>query len=263
MKKLIPVVALLMASLSAHAEEAATPPDSEFSISLALGAAPRYEGARNYRALLFPYTSGYVRTQVGKFSLAGGGLAWTPLETRNFELGLVLAYDGGRKDSDSHGPVGGSAHLAGMGTLNGTAESGVQGIWHLGRVDLHATALHALGHNGHRGAHGELGASYGYALTEQLGGSLGLSTQWGDRSYNRAYFGVTPNQAAHTAFQVYEPGAGFKSVALASALKYRIDAHYSVGGMLSVSTLLGSDRHSPIVERRSALTAALGVGYTF
>lgn len=264
--RMIAFSALLTMFGTAHADDPgpdAAPPESGFSVGLMAGITPRYVGSREFHAQILPYASGHITTQAGLFALEGDGFSWTPFMTDSFEVSLILGHDGGRKEKNGGMLSQGSDHLKGMGEIKSTAESGIRGIWRLGSVSLHAKILRGLGHQGHAGTHGEFGSSYEHAFSNRLGGSIGLAAQWGDRAYNRAYFGVTPEQSARTAFKTHDPGAGISSVDLSSGLRYQFDAHYAVQGAAILSQLVGKAAKSPIVQRRTGFTTMAGVTYTF
>lgn len=82
-----------------------------------------------------------------------------------------------------------------------------------------------------------------------------------DRKLNNYYYGVRPSEAA-AARPAYEPGGGVNGELGVSAV-YRITERWRLTGALAATRWSSGVLASPIVERRTQLTALAGVAYDF
>jgi outer membrane protein len=82
-----------------------------------------------------------------------------------------------------------------------------------------------------------------------------------DRKLNNYYYGVRPSEAA-AARPAYEPGGGVNAELGVSAV-YRITERWRLTGALAATRWSSGVLASPIVERRTQLTALAGVAYDF
>jgi outer membrane scaffolding protein for murein synthesis (MipA/OmpV family) len=109
----------------------------------------------------------------------------------------------------------------------------------------------------------DLGAGYAKRLALQWRAALGVGATWVNANYMQEFFGVTPLQAAATGYAVYSPGAGIRDVRANASLTYFVDARWSVTGAVTVSSLQGNTRDSPIVLDRTPITGLLALSYSF
>lgn len=242
-------------------------PDSEPPLTYRLGinvmSAPKYEGSSERHLGVTPDGEIHWRTaNAGVYSLSPGGLMWTPRLDPVFTYGVILGYDGGRDDRDRHGGRG-SAHLHGMGKIEGSTEVGVFGSVELGPVTVNSTLLAATADKGHSGVHGALEFEFGLPLAAGAGIALTPGLSWGNREYSQAYFGVTPAQSTASGLRSYAPRGGITSVGFTASTTMPLGEHWSLNGAIGIHRLVGDAANSPVVERRNQPFASVGASYSF
>jgi outer membrane protein len=257
--------AAIAASPRAAAQASGTEAAPAFSGSLGTGAAslPTYEGSPNRRGALAASLSLRYRTQgAGSFELTQRGLAWQFHESGPLRLGLLGSGDPGRKTKNTSAadPTPGDERLAGLGDIRASPEAGAMLGW--GPVNL--AYRQSLGDRGHRGKQVDLTAEYPIPLTSRLAISLGAGATWADQRYMQAYFGVTPEQAAASAFGVFTPEAGVRKAELTVGAEYTLLPKWKLQTSLGVVGLLGDAKDSPLVdEQATSATGYVGVSYAF
>lgn len=235
-----------------------------WSHSLAIGALtlPTYEGSPNRRTLVGPDLTVSYRSRGGStLELGSRGLVWQALELGDLRLGLVGAFDPGRKTRrmKATNPTPGDERLAGLGDVRASAEAGVL----LGYGPVSLQARKALGDRGHQGTRVELSLGWPLALTDKLGLRLGAGLHWADEHYQQAYFGVTPKQAQASAFKAFTPRAGWYRAEASVGAEYEWAKDWKLQGSLGFSRLAADAAASPLVARKSAPTASVALAYSF
>lgn len=95
---------------------------------------------------------------------------------------------------------------------------------------------------------------------------LGVGLTWVSGSFNRTYFGVTPDDSAASGLPVYTPGGGLQQGTGWLGAIYRIDQHWHVGAMIYYQRITGSAADSPIVTQRGTrnqITYGAGIAYAW
>lgn len=112
---------------------------------------------------------------------------------------------------------------------------------------------------GHEGWVADLGADVVLRPAQDLTVTLGPRILWGSDAYSNTYFGVTPAEAAASAFTPYAPGAGLVSAGLEVGASYEISPGWSLEGTVGWERLTGAAATSPIVQARDGFKASLVV----
>lgn len=97
-----------------------------------------------------------------------------------------------------------------------------------------------------------------------LGTGLGLT--WVSGSFNRTYFGVTPDDSAASGLPAYTPSGGLEQGTAWLATIYQIDKHWYAGAMIYMQRITGSAADSPIVTQRGTrnqITYGAGIAYAW
>jgi outer membrane protein len=76
-------------------------------------------------------------------------------------------------------------------------------------------------------------------------------------------FGIDATQSANSGYAVYTPSAGLRDVRINTSLTYRVTERIGITGAVSLSSLQGDAKDSPIVRRRSSANGVLAVSYAF
>lgn len=260
---LLPFVGLALTALGVNTARA----EDGFHGLLGAGIAyaPTYDGAKERRTqgVLLPD----LHYRAGAFEASTtGGLRYWAIDQEQLQLALVLGVDGGRAEKKTGGGLGasGSDRLRGMGKLSATAELGLAGSWQGLGLPLSFSLMRAVsGSRGHGGTHGTVEATWPFYQRDKLQLAAELGLGWGDRRYQQAYYGVTAEQAARTAFKAYAPSAGLHGLDLRLNGQYQLSEHWSLMGSVGYHRLLGDAARSPLTERKATPVAMLGVGYKF
>ncbi len=189
------------------------------------------------------------------FSIGTNGLGYAIGRSPQFQYGVGLGYDMGRKAD------GGA--LAGMGDVPGHLIAG--GFFNYGLTrDFNLTsALRVGAGEGGKGAVLDLGAVYRINLSPQWRLGLGVTTTWANRDYMQSFYGVTDAQSASSGNAVYTPGAGFREVGANVALSYQINREVSATVGVAATSLMGDARNSPLARNPDSINGMIGLSYKF
>jgi outer membrane protein len=122
------------------------------------------------------------------------------------------------------------------------------------------------GIGGHEGWTGSAGADYVARDGDKYLFSVGPRVTWSNAQYHRAYFGVTPAEAARTGLAAYRPGSGVQALGAATSFLTQLSARWGIYSYAKYDRLVGDAARSPIVRRhgsRDQLSGGLGLTYTF
>jgi MipA family protein len=216
--------------------------------------APDYMGSDERRVLVLPSID--YQWKNGWFAGLTNGIGYQFASRPDLQFGLRVTADLGRDESRS-------SALAGMGDINPRPEAGVFfNVLPTREVFLTSSLRYGAG-NDRNGLQLDLGAGVARQLGAQWRAALGVAATWADADYMQAFFGVTPQQAAASGHAAYGAGSGFRDVRFNASLTHFIDARWSVTGALTVRSLQGDARDSPIVFERTPVTGVLALSYGF
>jgi outer membrane scaffolding protein for murein synthesis (MipA/OmpV family) len=228
--------------------------EGEGRAGLALIAGSKYLGSDERRYLLLP-TIDY-RWKNGWFAGVGNGIGYRFASSPQFQYGLRLAADFGRKEHRSD-------VLRGLGDISARPEAGAFFNMLLSREWSLSSSLRYGAGNDRKGLLLDLGAHYGVQLAPQwrLGGSL--SSTYVNRQYMQEYFGITPEQSLRSGYAVSQVDAGLRDVKLGASLTHFINRDWAITGALSATSLQGDAKRSVIVRERNPVTGVLALGFRF
>ena len=229
-------------------------PMPTWDVSVAIGAAalPRYPGSSAYRPE--PIPSFDIRYEDIAFLSIGEGLGVNILHDSNYRVGVTLAYDTGRDHSDS-------AHLHDMGNIAAAPEPKFFAEYVIFPVVLRGDLRRGIG--GNDGWVGDLSVYMPVYGTKTFFIFAGLTTTYADQTYQRRFFGVTPDQSERSGYPVFMPGSGFGSTRIGSNLMWYWNDHWFTAGEGSVQRLLGDSAKSPLTDSKLQLGLIWSVGYQF
>lgn len=217
-------------------------------------AAPRYAGSDERGWLVLPSID--YRWKNGWFAGLSNGIGYLFPSRPDVQYGLRVTADIGRKESRSDA-------LDGMGNIHPRAEAGAFFNYFPTREMFLTSSLRYGAGNDWNGMQIDLGAGFSTALAPQWRGTIGVAATIVNGAYMQSYFGVTPQQSAASGYAVYTPGTGLRDVRLNASLVYAIDARWSLTGALTVSSLQGDARDSPIVFEPTPVTGIVALSYSF
>ena len=228
--------------------------DSAGIVGAVVISAPDYMGSAERSILVLPSID--YQWKNGWFAGLTNGVGYQFPSRPDLQFGLRVSADLGRKESRT-------SELAGMGDINPRPEAGVFfNYFPTTEVFLTSSLRYGAG-NDRNGMQIDLGAGYGKQLAPQWRAAVGVAATWVNGDYMQAFFGVTPQQAAASGYATYSAGSGFRDVRVNASLTHFIDARWSVTGALTVRSLQGDARDSPIVFESTPVTGVLALSYSF
>lgn len=157
----------------------------------------------------------------------------------------------GERDSSDH------AELTGLNDVDFSVEIG-GGIGYTAE-NYQAFADVRYGVIGHESWVGELGADAIFRPSDDWTVTVGPRVLWGSDDYSATYFGVTPAEAAVSAFPAYAPGSGIVSAGIEVGAQYELSQNWYIDGTLAWNRYVGDAADSPIVQDDDSYTASLVV----
>lgn len=235
----------------------------EGAIGLQVNYAPEYQGSDRRSFGVKPGL--YLRW--GRFYLATAGNFVTRhddevargvgaelVQRDNLRVRLGLRFDPGRKTSDS-------ADLAQLDDVPSTVRARLSTVWQPvpdWRISA-GWSNDILGRKG--GALVDFGVAREFRVSPRSVFSIGTGVSWGDERYMQARFGISPQAAARSGRLAFEPGGGWRDVALSAQWRTDIDRRWSVWTSAGISHLLGPAADSPLTLQTTQ--AGVGAGFAW
>lgn len=219
-----------------------------------LASRPRYEGADSYNQRVVPMIM--VSYDKGLFFAGPAGIGLTAINWQGLRVGPVLGFLSGRKQDDD-------VHLDGLGDIPASLTAGVFANYSLGPFSLRGNLRQAVTHQAN-GLYGDVSFNWAHPIIPgRLFFSTGVQMAFADGSYDRTFFGVSPEQSLQSGLPAYTPGGGVKDIGINASLDYRLSRHFILRGFASATQLLGDDGASPIVQSKTQGTIGFGLAYHF
>jgi MipA family protein len=240
-------------------QQGLTGPVAAQTWSVTLGAglaeAPKYPGAGGDRARLAPLAAVAYgdRLYLGPLGLGLAVVRWN-----GFRAGPVLGFQGGRRESDD-------PRLAGLGDISSSATAGAFAGYGFGPLTVSVTVRQAISDRTN-GLSGLLQINFHRRIPgTRTFFMLGPDLEFGNGDFERAWFGITPQQSAASAagLPVYTPHAGIDRIGLHASLTHAASAHVLLRAFASFKELTGQAAPSPLVERREQVVIGAGIAYRF
>ena len=224
------------------------------SVGAALISGRKYQGSDERSTALrpvvdFQWTNGWFAGMVN-------GIGYDFVNRADMNLGLRLTADFGRKQSLS-------SALNGMGDVPLRAEFGGFFNTALGSDLTLSTSLRRGSGEDKRGMVLNLGVHHTRLFGQQWMLATGVSAGWGNGNYMQSYFGVTPQQSATSGYAIYSPGSGLKDVKANGLLTYLLSRQVALTAGVSLSSLQGDTKASPLVRSRNSTNALFAASYRF
>jgi outer membrane scaffolding protein for murein synthesis (MipA/OmpV family) len=228
--------------------------DGQGLAGLAVIAGHEYLGSDERKTLVLPAIS--YQWKNGWFAGAGNGIGYKFASPTNMQYGLRVTLDLGRDESDARA-------LAGMGDIDLRPEFGgffnyfITDEWFL------TTSFRYGAGNDRDGSQTDIGIGWSTQLAPQWRGALGVAATYVNSKYMQAFYGVTAQQSASSGYAVYTPGAGWRDIRGNASLTYFFNAEWSLTGALTVRSLQGDVKRSPIVTEETPVAGLLALNYSF
>lgn len=259
---LLSIVIAAVSASSALAQEAIPAPTllgwSLDSVRAGVRYAPDYMGSDDYQ----PWFTGAVVLSRRDAAPTPSGAPDDGVSLGLIGKGPVTAGLAGRwrssRDNDHD--------LRGFDEIDGTVEAGVfVNWWAADWLRLRAEARHGFG--GHDSWVGDFSAD-AVVRTDRWVLTAGPRLGWGDASFTRKYFEVTPLEAARSplGIQPFSPSDTSWSPGAVVSAKYQLNPRWSLETVGSYRRVTGDAADSPIVADLGSpdqFSASLSVRYTF
>ncbi len=266
-------------------------PDGSRDMFVGLGASstPTYEGARERRIRALPILQ--IQWSNGVF-VAGQSVGMHLSNEPGVEFGPLAALAPRRSDSGTGGVLGstdtgvssvapplislsplpdgsrtlaaGATRLTGLADIEPRLEvGGFANVMLAPSLRLSNSLLYGAG-NDHNGLRWNLDLqriATEVAPHHSVVLSAGMTLV--NRNYNQAYFGVSASEAARSVNKAYSASGGVKDVHAGLRWNWAFHPSWLVSSSLTASYLTGSAASSPLVERRSNLSASAVLAYRF
>lgn len=217
--------------------------------------APRYEGSRSYRVIGLPIVApaGFGE---GRVEVKGSDdVRLRVLSLNGLELGAVTGWRFGRDEDDG-------SRLRGLGDIDGGLAIGGYAAYRLGVVSAFAAYSHqATGDD--TGGLLRFGLESRLPMTGRMTLTALAGATWASDDYMRAYFSVTPAQAARSGLASYSATAGIKDVHVGVSAEIPLADLWTLRLIGRYARLVGDAADSPIVERQDQFTGGVGLTYRF
>ena len=213
-----------------------------------------YPGSDKRRNLILPLLD--YQWNNGWFAGTSNGLGYDFAKRPDLQYGLRLTADRGRKANLA--PA-----LNGMGNIDIKPEAGAFFNYFPSPQWFLTSSLRYGAGNNSKGLVVDLGAGHASQIAPEWRLVLGAAVTLTNADYLQTYFGVTPAQAAASGYAVYAPGAGGRDARANAALTYFLSRQVTFTGALSISTLLGGAKDSPLARKTSVPTGVFAISYGF
>ena len=228
--------------------------DGEGTVGVAVVQGRQYLGSDQGRTLLFPVLD--YRWSNGWFAGTTNGVGYVFDSAPNVQYGLRITADLGRSEDRSQA-------LRGLGDIRWRPEfGGFMNLYLSPEVFLTSSLRYGQGRQSD-GALLDLGAGYATQLAPRWRAAAGVAATLANGSYMQDYFGITPAQAQTSAYLPYRAAAGLRDVRANGSLTYFISPFWTVTAALSMDSMQGDARTSPLVRDRYPVTGVAAVSYRF
>lgn len=248
---------LLMTALSseAAAEPGAPAPTWILDIGPGLIVSPRSFGGDSLRVLPVPAFRFTYRNRFYVNPDRGIGVqgAWHNLEAHG-----GLGVDFTRRDATADPRLRGVKEVSVAPAFRGGASLSVS------RLDLSMELSTRLGSSDRRGT--QLTVDLGSARPIDFSNprtivGAGLFVRAADSRYAENFFAINPTDAAASGLPAFQAGSGLFGVGPRVQLLHRFSTRWALFTQLSATHLVGDAAHSPVVQRRTQMSAVLSLSY--
>jgi outer membrane protein len=217
---------------------------------------PAYPGADSHNVLPLFDLALARGDEPFEFTAPDESFSFALVRESGFAFGPALSFQGSRKAED----VG-----ARLDKVDATIEAGAFVQYALSPAfRTRVEARRGIG--GHEGWTGMAGADYVARDGDKYLFSVGPRVTWSNARYQRAYFGVTPAEAARTGLAAYRPGSGVQGVGAAASFLTQLSRRWGIYSYAGYERLVGDAARSPVVRRlgsRDQASGGIALTYTF
>lgn len=190
------------------------------------------------------------------FEAADESFGFSIIRSNGLEFGPALNIEGSRTAADVGAPLN---------KVSTTIEAGAFAQYLLSPA-MRVRVEVRRGIGGHEGAIGVVGADYIARDKDKYLFSIGPRVTLSDRRYHRAYFGVTPAEAATSALPSYAPGGGVQAIGATTGFLTQFTSRWGLYSYAKYDRLVGDAGRSPVIRElgaRDQLSGGIALTYTF
>jgi outer membrane protein len=246
-------------TLSFAAAPATAQDSGGYTVTIGAGAQtyPKYPGADSYGINPMPIFGFRREGSPIPFQAQDDGIGFGFLgHDSAFNFGPAIRLVNKREEDD----VG-----AAVGDVGFTVEAGgFVEVFPVRNLRLRGELRQGIG--GHGGLAGDIGADLVIRDADTYIFSIGPRARWGDRDFQRAYFGVTPAVASTTGLASFAPDSGFYAVGAMAGITYKLGRNWGLRGYAGYDRLIGDAANSPIVRgfgSRDQFSGGAGLFFEF
>ena len=206
---------------------------------------PAFVGAKKYRFQPLPV----IDIKQGMFfANFQNGIGVAPLDNETITVGIGVTMTDNYRRRDTPNRV----NRVRMG-------AGARGFVAYRQFGLEASVgLTQVFAGGTRGMIADFNLSRPIMINERLFLNPSVTARWGNAKHNNRFYGVNAQQSDASGLREFRPGSGLLDAKAELGVQYRLTDHIGLGVMGGVSTLLGDNKDSPIVRKK---TAPYGLGF--
>jgi len=265
--------AVVVLGTSAHAAAAVAPVDSgaataldveaakakgtRVSLGLGAGAAPDYEGSKDYTAV--PLLFANVAWESGMFlRFEGATLRANIVPSDHWRFGPVVKYIRSRDHVEDD-------KVRDLKNVDAALMVGGFAGYDFGNLSTYIQVVQDVS-GANDGLLATLGVGYSVKISDPVHMTLMASTTYASGDYMSTYFGVDARNSARSGLKTYNADAGFKDVGVGVAVNYSVWEHVGFRVIASYTRLVGDAADSPIVDDQGNANQFFGglmVTYTF
>ena len=178
------------------------------------------------------------------------------IKSGGVEIGPALNLQGSRTQKDVGAPLD---------KVSTTIEAGAFAQALIGSA-FRVRAEGRKGLGGHEGWTGMVGADFISRDKDRYLFSIGPRVTLSDVRYHRAYFGVTPAEAALSGLPAYRPDGGVQAIGATASFLTQLGKQWGLYSYAKYDRLIGDAGRSPVVRQlgsRDQLSGGLALTYTF
>jgi outer membrane protein len=256
-------------------------PDGSYDMYLGMGLVlrPIYEGAEKHKKAALPVMQ--VQWSNGAF-LSGMSVGWHLSDQPQQDFGPLVALEPSRSpsglsnsidppryfQSDVVGPAYGAAKTSNklVGLDNIQAKLLYGGFYHFSfGQNLRQTNVILFGAgNDKNGLRVSSDLRYSFPdLPAHHRLTVGIGVNAVNQAYAQSYFGVSDAEANRSLNRSFRPKAGIKDVHLEVNWNWNLSSSWLITSRMQLGQLVGSASDSPLVERRTNVTASSALAYRF
>jgi outer membrane protein len=231
-------------------------------VAIGPGAVPAFEGAKKYQ--LIPLAIGNVGWKGVEVQVRGLGARVDLLGDSRVQIGPIVNFRQSRNSS-----ADGSGRVKLLNDIDSSLEvGGFVGYrfggnqYGQGEVAFDVSLAKDV-NDGHDGLVGSAQVSYAAYRSQKFFLNVDAQTSFADKKYMRAFFGVTPIEAARSGLAAYRPDGGIKDAGAGLTAGYQFNEKWGLIARAGANYYLGDAKDSPIVDEGSKLQAVGGLALSF